>query len=171
MARITGATQNARDQEFKGVQIVSRTVIWASDGSPQARQALAMAQELAGKEGRVVAVHAYQVVPSRGAGFMGQIDEGEIREQLRELVADLRLDGVDAEFRLVRATTSNPARAISKLAGEIGADMIVVGTPGHSPLGGLLLGSVSQQLPRTAPCPVLTVPFAALEPAVDRRAV
>ena len=129
-----------------------------------------MAQELAGREGRVVVVHAYQVVPSRGGAFMGQIDEHETRGQLRKLVADLRLDGVDAEFRLVRATTSNPARAISRLAAEIGADIIVVGTPGHSSLGGLLLGSVSQQLPRTAPCPVLTVPFAASRPADDKRA-
>ena len=34
----------------------------------------------------------------------------------------------------------------------------MVGTRGHTPLGGMLLGSVTQRLLHIAPCPVLAVP-------------
>ena len=38
------------------------------------------------------------------------------------------------------------------------ADLIIVGTRGHSQLAELMLGGVTQQLLRVAPCPVLAVP-------------
>jgi nucleotide-binding universal stress UspA family protein len=47
---------------------------------------------------------------------------------------------------------------IADLAREIDADAIVVGTRGHSPVAGLLLGSVTQRLLHIAPCPVVAVP-------------
>jgi nucleotide-binding universal stress UspA family protein len=46
-----------------------------------------------------------------------------------------------------------------------GADVVVVGTRGHTAIGGLLLGSVTQRLLHVAPCPVLAVP--ALGSAVE----
>lgn len=46
------------------------------------------------------------------------------------------------------------------LAKSESADVIVVGTRGHTALVGLLLGSVTQRLLLIAPCPVLAVPGA-----------
>jgi universal stress protein A len=50
-----------------------------------------------------------------------------------------------------------PHDVIIKVARATGADMIVMGTHGHSGLRRLLLGSVAENVVRHAACPVLTV--------------
>jgi nucleotide-binding universal stress UspA family protein len=52
---------------------------------------------------------------------------------------------------------------ILRVAEEIHADLIVMGTHGRTGLGRLLMGSVAEQVVRRAPCPVLTMkaPFPA----------
>ena len=62
--------------------------------------------------------------------------------------------------RLVVETLVRMGRAqseISDTAKAIGADLIVMGTHGHSGLKQLLLGSTADRVIRNAPCPVLTV--------------
>jgi nucleotide-binding universal stress UspA family protein len=51
-----------------------------------------------------------------------------------------------------------PARRLAELAERIDADLIVVGSRGHAPLTGVMLGSVTQQLLHEANRPVLAVP-------------
>jgi nucleotide-binding universal stress UspA family protein len=51
-----------------------------------------------------------------------------------------------------------PAHAIASIADGANADLIVVGTRGHSPVAGLLLGGVTQRLLHIAHQPVLAVP-------------
>ena len=51
-----------------------------------------------------------------------------------------------------------PAHVIEDIATEADADLIVAGTRGHSPVAGLLLGSVTQRLLHIARRPVLAVP-------------
>lgn len=50
-----------------------------------------------------------------------------------------------------------PAAQIVEEAREWGADLIVIGTHGHTGLQHALLGSVAERSVRLAPCPVLTV--------------
>jgi hypothetical protein len=45
--------------------------------------------------------------------------------------------------------------------------VIVIGTRGHSSIGGLVLGSVTQRLLHVAPYPVLAVPPNAAPAAID----
>ena len=52
--------------------------------------------------------------------------------------------------------TGVPDEVISKLAQEIGADCIFMGTRGG---GRILIGSTAERVVMTAPCPVLTVKF------------
>lgn len=49
------------------------------------------------------------------------------------------------------------ARTIAEYAADRGVDLIVMGTHGRTGFAHLLLGSVAEQLVRTATCPVLTV--------------
>jgi nucleotide-binding universal stress UspA family protein len=50
--------------------------------------------------------------------------------------------------------TGFPRRAVSEYAKEWHADLILVGSHGHSAIGRFLLGSVAQGILRTAPCSV-----------------
>ncbi|MCI0462243.1 MAG: universal stress protein [Gemmataceae bacterium] len=88
----------------------------------------------------------------------------EAREQLNRLEVP---DGnVRAERRLEEG---DPVTDTLRVAQEIHADLIVMGTHGRTGLGRLLMGSVAEQVVRKASCPVLTVrtPLAtALSPGV-----
>ncbi len=46
---------------------------------------------------------------------------------------------------------------VCRIAADVGADVIVVGSHGRGAIERLLLGSVSEQVVRHAPCPVLVV--------------
>jgi nucleotide-binding universal stress UspA family protein len=63
-----------------------------------------------------------------------------------------------------------PAPAIAEAARDTGADLIVVGTRGHTAIGGLMLGSVTQRLLHIAPCALLTVPAEATTVGGDSKA-
>jgi nucleotide-binding universal stress UspA family protein len=49
------------------------------------------------------------------------------------------------------------AEVIAKVAGELGCDLIVMGTHGRSGVAGLLMGSVASHVLSLAGCPVLLV--------------
>ena len=51
----------------------------------------------------------------------------------------------------------DPADVIIAQAAALGADLIVMGSRGMGPIQGLLLGSVSEEVVRRAPCPVTVV--------------
>jgi nucleotide-binding universal stress UspA family protein len=68
-----------------------------------------------------------------------------------------------------RLAEGDPAKEILRVAREADAELIVLGTHGRGGLPRLLLGSVAEQVIRTAPCPVLTirVPSPAAMPAPE----
>jgi len=83
-------------------------------------------------------------------------------ERVRE-AAEKKLDDFRAEVEqagvavCVHLSKSFPSDAILQTAGEIEADMIVMGTRGLTGLKHVLLGSVAERTIRIAPCPVVTV--------------
>jgi nucleotide-binding universal stress UspA family protein len=68
-------------------------------------------------------------------------------------------DRVAAERVQVNALTrlGRPYVEITEAARELGADLILVATHGHTGLKHVLLGSTAERVVRHAPCPVLTV--------------
>lgn len=132
-------------------------VVVGVDGSPAADMALGFAFEQA--EARriplhVVRVYAPPAVPWRDPG----VESGE--------VAAAELAAVDAELAKWRGKHPDvlvTAEVEPGVAGPVMADasryaeLAVVGSRGHAPLAGALLGSVSQHLLHHARCPVAVV--------------
>jgi nucleotide-binding universal stress UspA family protein len=135
-----------------------KKIIWATDGSDPADRALEYAKSFVTDNGaELLAVHSIEHLAgpgSRGA-FPADAEEDEHQAKIRKQVEEL---GGTATLRVVVGGVTNAAHVLAEVAKEENADLIVVGTRGHSALGGLLLGSVTQRLLHISPCPVLSVP-------------
>jgi nucleotide-binding universal stress UspA family protein len=66
-------------------------------------------------------------------------------------------DSCEACETCERVELGAPARTILTIASQMAADLIVMGTQSHGPLGVMLFGSSTQMVLRHAACPVLTV--------------
>ena len=135
-------------------------IIWATDGSAASDAALPQVRELAAANGTaVVVLHCDEsFVGPRAYGLEVNVDEPEVQEKIKKQAEELKGEGFDVTTEFVSGHSGIAAHAIAEAAKKDGADLIVVGTRGHTRLGGLLLGSVTQRLLQVAPCPVLSVP-------------
>jgi len=136
-----------------------KTIVLALDGSEASSAAVPATAELAKRDGaKVVVVHVEEHMVGRGGGGPVHLDEDELQATVRKQAEDLSAQGIETEV-IVRSTLlGGPALVIAEIADEVGADLIVAGTRGHSPLKGLLLGSVTERLLHVAHRPVLVVP-------------
>jgi nucleotide-binding universal stress UspA family protein len=134
------------------------TIAWATDGSEAADSALPAVRHLA-KQGnaKVVVIHVAEVALSRAGRVPAHADEPSLEQKVRDQAKQLNDEGIPTTVDLSTGLEI-PAHAIAERAKELGADLIVVGTRGHGPVAGLLLGSVTQRLLHIAHCPVLAVP-------------
>ncbi len=91
-----------------------------------------------------------------GGRFGRRIDQERSRRETAaaELVVRGRRDQVPTTFLIWEG---DPADSILEAAQSEGADLIVVGSHGRGGLERALIGSVSDQVIRRAPCPVLVV--------------
>lgn len=138
-----------------------KKVVWATDGSGSADLALDHAKSLASEAGgQLLIVHCEEYMPGRAASFPVDASPDEVKAKIERQAGALRTEGVEATVRVIEASAGGTAHAIAELAADEDADVIVVGTRGHTALAGLLLGSVTQRLLHLAPCPVLAVPTA-----------
>jgi nucleotide-binding universal stress UspA family protein len=135
------------------------TIVWATDGSAAADEALPFAKELASGEGReLVVIHCNEILVVKGGAYSLLADEEELELKIRRQVLEARAEGIDARFELVTGAANAAAHMIADAARDAAADVIVIGTRGHGPVSGLLLGAVTQRLLHTTPCPVLAIP-------------
>lgn len=135
-------------------------IVWATDGSEHADRALEYARPLAESDG--ASLHVIHIVEKfaggRAAGLDQRADEREIDEKIKRQAAELGVKhGIETHLHM-DTTLGGVAKRIAEISRDAGADVIVVGTRGHSAVAGALLGSVTQQLLHLAHCPVLAVP-------------
>jgi nucleotide-binding universal stress UspA family protein len=146
----------------------------AYDDSPEAAHALEVAAALASTAGaalRLIEVVEPQPSPIVGpttiyAGLQGEESYREaIRHHLDEVAAALPAE-LRAQTVLVKGSA---AEELIDRAGVL--SLLVMGSRGYGPLRRALLGSVSAQVLRAAPCPVLVVPRVAVPVASAADAV
>jgi nucleotide-binding universal stress UspA family protein len=136
-----------------------KTIVWATDGSELADNALAVVVDLARiHTSKIVAVHADERLQGRFGGAPVLADEPELRDKIHAQVEQLRETGLDAELKVAVGSTHPADELIAETARQVEADLIVVGTHGRGAIGSALLGSVAKGLLHLAPCPVLVVP-------------
>lgn len=136
-----------------------RQVMLATDLGPASAAATDEAFRLAGALGaRLLAVSVIdpRTLQLPGGRFRSRVDQE--RARLEEAAAGLvrrgRRDQVPTSFLIWEG---DPAESIVEAATAEGADIIVVGSHGRAALGRALIGSVSDQVVRHAPCPVMVV--------------
>jgi nucleotide-binding universal stress UspA family protein len=151
--RPTGAGPGLR------VMAAFETIVLGLDGSEGSWRALPVAVELARRDdAKLVLTHVEERIIAKGGMPPVYADEDEIRAEIEREANELSEQGIDASVRTSTIVLGGPAHALADIADEVGADLIVVGTRGHSALAGALLGSVTQRLLHISHRPVLAVP-------------
>src|SRR5262249_48385290 len=108
-------------------------------------------------DARLIVLHAVgPIVPVAADGMIVSPPLDELREIARKQLDAIR--PANPALRVERAARAGPSRqAILEAAAEFRADLIVMGTHGRTGFRRLVLGSVTEEVLRKAPCPVLTV--------------
>lgn len=152
--------------------MLPKHILVPTDLSEGAEEALDYACELARKFG--AKVHLLNVigvpalgVPELGVALTSSVVDSIVRDSqaaLDKLAARLCRD-VELGETLLR--TGDARDVINQTAKDLGADLIVMGTHGRRGVSRALLGSVTETVVRTAPCPVLTVRAHTVHPGRD----
>ena len=141
---------------------VPRTILVGTDFSDCSDLALAQAVDIAAPLGATLhLVHAIAIppigIPEAGVayGSMNVEAAAEIAQAAIDARADRNRDRVTLAPTCVEI--GDPRDVIENVARRIEADLIVIGTHGRRGIRRMLLGSVAEEVARTAPCPVLIV--------------
>ena len=129
------------------------------DGSDYSIRAAKYAAELANLiGGEIVLMHCHKSFPVvlREPHFQNAINK--INEKSNKLIEPYRKLFQKTGTSFVERILEGPAaKAICEVAELEKLDMIVIGSRGRNKLEGLLLGSCTQRVLNTAPCPVLVI--------------
>lgn len=140
-------------------------VLIATDGSPSSIDAARQAGTILRSADQVTLLSVVTEVPGDDAGgFEGSVyspgeqealwkqEMAEAGEELERTAAELTSAKIEK-----RIEVGDVGGTVCRLAADLQVDVIVVGSHGRGAIERLLLGSVSEQVVRHAPCPVLVV--------------
>ena len=155
------------------MSIFPTKVLLATDGSREADLAARTAADLAQKtNSELHVVHAFGIAPVGPPVYPEATDlqsvEYEAESEQRQRISEQRArELLDSEVEKLRSLGGTLAQAhlaeggapqeIVRLAEEIGAGLIVMGSRGRGGIRRALMGSVSDSVVRHAHCPVMVV--------------
>ncbi len=132
-----------------------KTILFPTDFSTASDAALRHAESLARASGsRLLIVHVEEPPLAYGGGELYYGLPEPNSERIRAMLEGVRPSDPAVTFEH-RLTMGDPAAEVVRIAGEEGAEMIVLGTHGRTGLTRLLMGSVAELIVRRASCPVL----------------
>jgi nucleotide-binding universal stress UspA family protein len=137
-----------------------KNILWATDFSPASEAALPQALQIAVQYGsklyiaHVISPELLELLPSETMLKIVQDARGCAQEKMDSLLRTARERGVECQPLVGEGAIWD---VLQDMIRDNGIDLIVVGTHGRRGLEKLLLGSVTEEVFRLAPCPVLTV--------------
>lgn len=137
-------------------------ILLAVDGSDYTKRMLAYLAahtELLGPSHEYTAITVVPPVPGRAASFLSQESlRTYYDEQATQVLTPVKAFAAQQGWNLdARHVVGHAADAISEFAQNGKFDLLVMGTHGHSALGGVVLGSVTQRVIAQSGLPVLLV--------------
>ena len=158
---------NAGGPEHEVTEAVTpKTILVPTDLGEGADAALEYACDLARPFGaHIHLVSAITIpalgVPELGVAMTGSVVDGMMADTLRGLEMLVERYKPCGEMMKPILKSGDPVDIINETAKEVGADLIVMTTHGRTGVARWLLGSVAEQVVRTATVPVLTIHVAA----------
>jgi len=135
----------------------------AYDGTRESKAALRRAEAMASATGASLRLLTV-VRPPRATSVPGATGYVPAVPPEPEKVLSRGMASVGPKLHVEGLRLDGPPAATLAAACKDGVDLIVVGSRGYGPALRVILGSVSTELARSAPCPVLVTPRAAESP-------
>ncbi|CAB5147064.1 hypothetical protein D3OALGB2SA_4570 [Olavius algarvensis associated proteobacterium Delta 3] len=134
-------------------------ILLAVDGSDHSMKAAEYAVEVAKMmQGEILLLHCHRPFPVSPGEPYFELAAAGIRDDAHRImdpfIALLKKSGVSFSDKVEEGRAGD---IVSKIADIEGCGVIVMGLRGRSELKGLVLGSATHRVLRTAPCPVLVV--------------
>ncbi len=127
-------------------------VIAGVDGRPNGRDAIALASQLLGAQGRLTLANVHSGV-TRPVDAVSPGVLSARREASHELLERER-DQADVQAELISYADRSPGRGLHRLAEEQHADLLVVGSCSRGPINRVLAGDDTRASLNGAPCAV-----------------
>jgi nucleotide-binding universal stress UspA family protein len=135
------------------VSVFGGRILLATDGSSEAERALAMAATLSRRLGAELHLVSVEPMPDPLSWPEARIMSPELRGDVRERAEDAarkllegqaeKIEEMDLEISEVHAVAGRPDTEIVRVAEEVGAGLVVLGSRGLGPVRRAVMGSVS----------------------------
>jgi nucleotide-binding universal stress UspA family protein len=146
-------------EHFAAKPLKLKNILWTTDFSPASKASLPHAVAIARRYeskvylAHVVVPHPYPMVSPEAAPYVEGLSQGA-EKRLAELAKSEGLEGIPHELLLGHGEVAEELNIMVK---DHQIDLLVLATHGRRGLRRFLLGSVAEEVWRTAECPVLTV--------------